>query len=387
MVAEVKKLRSHPEADRIQLVDVDPGPEFNNGEATIQICCGATNLVVGQKVPLATLGTVMPGGMEIAKRKMRGEESNGMLCSGDELERPNDVDGIWILDDDATVGQTLQAYLGADEDYVYDLDLEGNRPDALSHVGVARELAAKLRVAFVEPAPSVDGSAELKTADVSIANQIPELCTRFGIRVLSDISLNETPSWMTDRLNAAGMRPINSIVDISNYVMLELGQPSHTYDLDLLEGNTLGIRMATKDEEVVTLDDQKRTLSEHDMAIVDGTDTVIGVAGVMGGASTEINGKTNKIVVEAAIWDRMTTAKTVRRLNLRSEASTRFERGVDPLGVERALERFSELAVEICGATVSDVSIVEDGVGYSPCLLYTSPSPRDQRGSRMPSSA
>ena len=244
VVAQVKKLRSHPEADRIQLVDVDPGEAFNNGAETIQICCGADNLVEGQKVPLATIGTVMPGGMEIAKRKMRGEESNGMLCSGDELERPNGVDGIWILDDDATIGQPLKAYLGGESDYVYDLDLEGNRPDALSHLGVARDLAPKLGVNFVEPSPNVESSPELKTDSVKIDNQIPELCSRFGVRVLSDVSLNETPSWMADRLNAAGMRPINAVVDISNYVMLALGQPTHTYDLKLVEGNTLGVRMA-----------------------------------------------------------------------------------------------------------------------------------------------
>ncbi len=356
VVAKVLELRRHPEADRIQLVDVDLG----DGQP-LQICCGAFNMAVGDLVPLATLGTIMPGGLEIARRKLRGQWSNGMICSASELELGDDADGIMVLDAGLTVGDALSSALGTESDVLFDLDIEGNRPDAMSVAGVTRDLAARLGVPFTLPEPKFSEEDPPTGDRASVEIQAPELCSRFGARVLDNVTVGQSPGWMAARLTAAGMRPINAIVDISNYVMLELGQPNHTYDLGLVPDGRLGVRMARIGETLTTLDDTERTLTAEDGVIVNGADEPIGLAGVMGGASTEINDATTSVVVEAAVWDRMTIARTSRRLNLRSEASTRFERGVDPMGIERALDRFVELAVDICGARVASGTVVATG--------------------------
>ena len=345
-----------PKADRIQLVDVDAG----DGQP-LQICCGAFNMTVGDLVPLATLGTVMPGGIEIARPQMRGEWSNGMLCSAAEIEVAEDADGIHILPGDLTLGQPLAEALNAENDIVFDIDVEGNRPDALSVVGVARDLAARLGVPFTNRNPSLVEVEPPTTERSSVTLHSPEICQRFGVRVLENVMIGDSPPWMAARLTAAGMRPINSIVDISNYVMLELGQPNHTYDLDLVPDGHLGVRMGRDGEKLTTLDDIERSITTADAVIVNVNDEPIGLAGVMGGASTEISDSTTSVLLEGAIWDRMTIAKTSRRLNLRSEASTRYERGVDPLGVERALDRFCELAVEICGAKIAAGAMITEG--------------------------
>lgn len=368
IVAKVLALNPHPEADRIQLVSVDTGSEelhAAGGEGTdsLQICCGAFNMAVGDLVPLAVLGTTMPGGMEIARRKLRGEWSNGMICSGPELEIPGeiDADGILVLPVGLTVGMPLAEAMGATTDIMFDLDIEGNRPDALSILGVTRDLAAKQGVPITIPRPELarEGGSAAERASVSI--EAPDLCRRFGLRVLDNVTIGDSPGWMAQRLTDAGMRPINSIVDISNYVMLELGQPNHTYDLAKVPGGELRVRMGREGEKLVTLDDVERSVTAQDGVIANAADEPIGLAGVMGGASTEIGDSTTSVLLEAAIWDRMTIAKTVRRANLRSEASTRYERGVDPEEVERALDRFCQLAIEICGATVAQGTILVDG--------------------------
>ncbi|MDH3678716.1 MAG: phenylalanine--tRNA ligase subunit beta [Acidimicrobiia bacterium] len=356
VVAKVLALSEHPEADRIQLVSVDAG----DGEP-LQICCGAFNMAVDDLVPLATIGTVMPGGLEIGRRKLRGEWSNGMICSAAELELGDDAEGILILDRDLTVGDDLATALGAETDVLFDLDIEGNRPDALSVAGVARDLAARLGVPFSLPSPSFTESSTVAADRSSVRLDDGHLCKRFGMRVLENVTIGDSPHWMVQRLTAAGVRSINSIVDISNYVMLELGQPNHTYDLGLVDEGALVVRMGRDGETITTLDDLKRQITDADGVIANGADEPIGLAGVMGGASTEISGSTTSVLLEAAIWDRMTIAKTSRRLGLRSEASMRFERGVDPEGVELALDRFAELAVEICGARVASGAVIVDG--------------------------
>jgi phenylalanyl-tRNA synthetase beta chain len=365
VVAKVLDLRPHPEADRIQLVDVDTGGVASPAGEALQICCGAFNMAVGDLVPLATLGTVMPGGLEIARRKLRGEWSNGMICSGAELELDDDTDGIKVLDSSYRVGQALVEAMGVESDVLFDIDVEGNRPDALSVAGVARDLAARLGVPFAFPPSSFVETESATASQSSIDIQDKALCARFGLRVLENVTVGTSPGWMAARLQAAGMRPINSIVDISNYVMLELGAPNHTYDLDLVPNGHLRVRMGRVDETLTTLDSQERQITEADGLICNENDEPIGLAGVMGGLSTEITEGTTRVLLEAAVWDRMTIAKTSRRLNLRSEASTRFERGADPLGIERALDRFAELAVELCGATVNQGALVVEG-GYAP---------------------
>ncbi len=350
VVARVREITPHPKADRIRLVSVDAGLD-----EPLQICCGAQNFAEGDRVPLATVGTTLPSGMEIAARKMRGEDSFGMLCAAEEvgLGHLNDEDGLFILDEELTVGEPLQQALNLSTDSVFDLDLEGNRPDALSVAGVARDLAAKIGVEFIQKKPIIAESARQASEQASVAIAAPQKCGAFAVRVLENVTLGETPQLMKDRLAAAGMRSINVIVDISNYVMLELGQPNHAYDLDLVPQGSLGVRLAKDGEALTTLDDIKRTLIADDIVITNANDEAIGLAGVMGGASTEISQTSTRVVVEAALWDQMTIAHTSRRLALRSEASTRFERGIDSAGVELALDRFCELAAELCGAEIA----------------------------------
>ncbi|MXW57181.1 MAG: phenylalanine--tRNA ligase subunit beta [Acidimicrobiia bacterium] len=361
VVAEVLSTRPHPDADRIHLVDVDAG----DGEA-LQVCCGAFNMAVGDLVPLATVGTTMPGGMEIARRKMRGEWSNGMLCSGAEIGMGDDHEGILILDQGLSLGAPLTEALGIHPDVLFDLEVNPNRPDAMSVMGVARDLAARLGVAFAVTAPGVEeaGQPAAERAAVSIA--APDFCRRFGVRVLDNVPSGPSPRWMANRLLAVGQRPINAVVDLSNYVMFELGQPNHTYDLDLVPEGELGVRMAHKGEQLTTLDGVERTLTSYDGVIVNRDDEAIGLAGVMGGASTEISAGTRSVLLEAAWWDPMTIARTARRLGLRSEASARFERGADPEIIPMALDRFVELAAAL-GATTSPGMI--DATGNRPAPI------------------
>jgi phenylalanyl-tRNA synthetase beta chain len=338
VVAEVLALRPHPDADRVQLVDVDAG----DGEAR-QIVCGAFNMSIGDRVPLATLGAVLPGGLRIERRKMRGEWSNGMLCSSTELGLGDDDRGILVLPPTVELGSPLRVALGIDTDVLYDLEINPNRPDALSVAGVARDLAARLGLPFQLPEPSVvERDDDIRSlASVEIVDG--DLCGRFLARILRNVSVTTSPPWMASRLLALGMRPINSIVDVSNYVMLELGQPNHTYDLAKVPGGALRVRWAGAGERLVTLDGVERELGTHDGVIADRTDTPIGIAGVMGGASTEINRSTTDVLLEMAWWHPMAIAVSSKRLGLRSEASMRFERGTDPGMIDLAARRFAEL--------------------------------------------
>jgi phenylalanyl-tRNA synthetase beta chain len=338
VVARVLDLRPHPDADRIQLVDVDAG----DGEA-LQICCGAFNMSVGDLVPLATVGTTMPDGMEISRRKMRGEWSNGMLCSGRELGLGDDHSGILVLSGDHDPGTEITSALGINKDVLYDLEINPNRPDAMSVAGVARDLAARLRVPFAIPQPSFteSGAPAAESARVEILD--PVGCGRFVARVLRGVQVGESPAWVANRLTALGMRPINSVVDASNYVMLELGQPNHAYDLARLGGGGLRVRRARAGESLVTLDDVERTFDADDLLICDLDDVPHGIAGVMGGAAAEVSDTTSEVLLELAWFDSMAVARTSRRLGLRSEASARFEKGTDPEVLELAALRFAEI--------------------------------------------
>ena len=339
VVARVAALRPHPDADRSQLVDVDAG----DGELR-QVCCGAFNMAVGDLVPLATVGTTMPSGLEIARRRMRGEASEGMLCSAAELEMGADAEGIMVLPAGLELGDDLTAALGVAGDVLFDLEVNPNRPDALSVVGVARDLAARRGMPFELPEPQVETSGAPAGESTSVEILAPDLCGRFSVRVLRNTSGARTPPRLARRLLALGMRPINFVVDLSNYVMLEIGQPSHAFDADLVPGGALGVRRAAEGEQVETLDGAVRTLHAGDGVIVDSSDRAIGIAGVMGGASTEISAETEVVLLEAAWWNPPDIARTSRRLGLRSEASARFEAGVDPEIAPWALERFAELA-------------------------------------------
>ena len=354
VVARVLSLRPHPQADRIQLVDVDLG----DGEA-LQVCCGAFNMAVGDLIPLATLGTTMPGGMKIERRKLRGEWSNGMLCSSRELGLGDDHEGILVLNTEVGLGEDLRTALGIESDVLYDLEINPNRPDAMSVAGIARDLAARLSVPFTQkdPMPAVGATSMAGRASVEIL--APELCGRLFARVFDDVTMSASPQWLVNRLRSMGMRSVNRVVDVSNYVMLELGQPNHTYDLDRLVSHHLGVRWAREGERIMTLDGVERVLSSADGVLADGNDAAVGIAGVMGGASTEITDQTTSVLLEMAWWDPMTIARSSKRLNLRSEASARFERGTDPEILELATLRFAELLAD--SAALAEGSINVEG--------------------------
>ena len=351
VLAKVLELSPHPDADKIQIVQVDPG----DGQP-LQVCCGAFNMSVGDLIPFATVGTTMPNGMEIGVRKMRGQESNGMCCSSEEIGLGADADGIMLLTetaDESQIGSPITEALGMETDVLYDLEVNANRPDAMSVAGVARDLAACLGVSFSFPERNVERSGDPADGAASVTIHAPDLCGRFSARVLRNVTVGESPQWMQNRLIALGMRPINSVVDISNYVMLELGQPNHVFDLDTLPDGALNVRRAKDGETLVTLDEAERTLVANDGLISNGADEAVSLAGVMGGLTTEVTNSTTNVLLEMAWWDPPSISRTVKRLNLPSEASTRFRRGCDwGDNIDRAMDRFCELIAET-GATIA----------------------------------
>lgn len=343
VVARAAAIRPHPNADRIRIVDVDTG----SGELH-QVCCGAWNFEEGDVVPFAPIGTHMPNGMLIEARKMRGEPSNGMLCSSAELELDADHGGLMILDRDLELGQSLSDALGVGTDIVFEFDSLPNRPETLSMLGVARDIAAKQGVEFTIPEISTsDVQAELSPR---ITIDAPEVGGHFHLRRYSNVKVGPSPYWMVQRLEAAGMRSINNVVDISNYVMLELGQPNHIYDASLIAGESFRVRFASDGERFTTLDGVERTLVATDGVIVDAEDTPIGLCGVMGGSSTEISDSTTDIWVETAWWDPQRITNTSSRLHLHSEASLRYKRGVDHEIATLAQARLGELLSDLTGA-------------------------------------
>ena len=351
VVARVLDVRAHPRADRVRLTEVDAG------KGPLQVVCGAPNVAAGQLVAFAPVGAVLPGDFAIGRRQVRGQWSEGMICSERELGLGDDGAGILLLDGHPELGSPVAAALGIEPDVVYDLAIEGNRPDANSVAGVARDAAARLRLPFAVPgAPLVEGTAV--AADLAgVAVECPDLCPRFTGRVITGVVVGPSAPLVARRLTLAGMRPISNVVDASNYVMLELGQPTHPYDLDLLPGHGLLVRRAEKGEVVVTLDEVERRVGDGDDCLIcDATGTPVGIGGIMGGASSEISATTSRVLLEAAYFDPMSIARTSKRLNLRTEASARFERGCDPLGIPRAVERFGELlGVGVVAAGLLDV--------------------------------
>ncbi len=344
VLGEVVGLRPHPAADRIQLVDVDDG----SGDL-LQVCCGAFNMKSGDLIGFARPGVRMPDGLKIRRRRIRGQMSAGMCCSEAELGMGDDASGILILNDrvepGAEPGTGLAEALGIAPDVLWDLDVSANRPDAMSVMGVARDLAAKLKVAFEPPDWSPEETSERTCDALSVEIADPTLCGRFSARLLRGVSVAASPAWLANRLTLLGMRPVNSIVDISNYVMLELGQPSHAFDLARLPDGVLRVRRATHGERLVTLDGAERVLHEGDGVIADGLDRVIGIAGIIGGESTAISERTSDVALEMAWWDPPSVSRTAKRLNLASEAATRFRRGMDwGDNIDRCFRRFAQLA-------------------------------------------
>ena len=348
--ARVERLEQHPDAAKVQRVYVDPG----SGEL-LHVWCGAFNMEVGDIVPLATLGTTMPNGMTIARRGILGIDSEGMLCAPDELGLGSDHSGIMVLPADTPLGVPYGEVLGITPDVLFDLDVTRNRPDCWGYVGIARDLAPQMGVAFTPPAPPQVPLGAPRSAGVDLVDG--QRCGRFTSAVLSGVTVGPGATWMQRRLTAAGMRPINNVVDVSNYVMLELNQPNHAYDLDTLGGGGFRVRTATAGETLTTLDGEARSLTTADLVICDAEDRPIGIGGVMGGLDTEITDATTTIALEIAWFDEITVLQSSSRLGLRSEASARYERGCDPYIIDTARARFVELLSE----TSPDL-VLHDGV-------------------------
>jgi phenylalanyl-tRNA synthetase beta chain len=360
ITAQVKRLVQHPDAAKVQRVYVDAGDGHER-----HVWCGAFNMAEGDIVPLATLGTSMPNGMTIERRGILGIDSEGMLCAADELGLGSDHSGILILPEGTPLGVPYGEVLGVRPDILFDLDVTRNRPDCWGYVGIARDIAAHMGAEFRPPAPALLVDGDQRSAPVELVDG--EKCGRFTSIVLSGVRVAPSADWMQRRLAAAGMRSISNVVDVSNYVMLELNQPNHAYDLDTLGGGGFRVRAAAEGEQMRTLDGDTRTFTSSDLLICDAGDQPIGIGGVMGGLNTEITDATTTVVLEIAWFQQLTVLQTSARLGLRSEASARYERGCDPYIIETAQARFVELLRETCPNLVVHAGMVDArGPGLPP---------------------
>ena len=353
VVGYVKHKEKHPDADKLNVCKVDVGTDEE-----LQIVCGASNVDAGQHVPVAVVGAKLPGGLHIKRAKLRGVESQGMICSAKELGLPDKLlpreqqEGILVLPSTLTLGTPIAEALGLD-DAVLELDLTPNRSDCLSMLGAAYEVAALTGLDVKLPDTRIIDAAEQATDHISVAIEAPEQCLHYAARYIKGVKIAPSPLWLQNRLVAAGVRPINNIVDITNYVMLEYGQPLHAFDADRVPGGRIVVRLARDGETLQTLDDQERNLDASMLVITDG-EQPIALAGVMGGASSEVTADTVNILLESARFDGGTVRKTSRQLGLRSESSVRFEKGVDPNRVLPALDRAAALMAQLAGGLVTE---------------------------------
>ncbi len=344
VTARIVDVLAHPNADKLRLADVD------TGAGVVRVVCGAPNIEPGMVVPLATVGGRLPGGVEIARRKIRGEVSEGMLCSARELGLGDDHSGIVALDGDAALGSDVREVLGLD-DVVFDLAITPNRPDAMGVVGIARELAAHfglpLAVSGDDDADARPAAEALDGATVTV--DAPDRCPRLVARV-ARVTMGESPAWMQRRLRLAGMRPISNVVDVTNYVLLERCRPLHAFDLGRLGGRGILVRRARDGEQMTTLDAVERVLDPNDLLICDAQGAPQAIAGIMGGRDSEVDATTTEILLESAYFEPAGIAASAKRLGLRSEASARFERGIDPNGCASGAARAIELLQQVAAA-------------------------------------
>ena len=354
MIGKVLECVDHPDSDHLHICQV----ELKDGEVS-QIVCGAPNVRTGVKVLVALPGAVLPGNFKIKPSKVRGVESNGMLCSFQELGIEDKYieeefkDGIYLLDDDAPVGEDPIKYLGLD-DYVFDLHLTPNRADMLSMIGVSYDLATVLDVVPMVLEPKVVEVEKQNPVSVKLDT---DKVIQYNARYIEGVKIKKSPWWLRQRLIAAGIRPINNVVDITNYILIEYGQPLHAFDADKL-GNNIVVRLANEGEKFTTLDSIERTLTKDDIVITDGVNPVC-LGGVMGGLDSEVTNETVNVILEAAQFNPTSIRKTSARLGLRSESSYRFERRVDYNRVRVALDKAAEMLTELADANVySGVSSV-----------------------------
>lgn len=341
VTGRIEELTAHPDSDHLLVCQMNVGEEN-----LLQIVTGAPNVKEGQVVPVALVGANLPCGKKISKGKMRGVASNGMLCSADELKIEGDSSGIYILPDDTPIGIPAAEVLGLDDD-ILEFELTANRGDCFSVIGLVRELAVLTNKKPRFPEIKVDENDERNAADlVKIGIDAPDLCGRFSARVLTNVKLAPSPDWMVKRLEGASMRAINNVVDVTNFVMLEMGQPLHAYDFDEVKGHELTARRAVEAEPLHTLDDTNRLAKGGELVIAD-AEKAAGLAGIMGGFETEITEKTKTVILEAASFNYASIRRTSRAVGLHSEASGRFERGTNINGTVAALNRVAQLLQEM----------------------------------------
>ncbi|SFL57203.1 phenylalanine--tRNA ligase subunit beta [Candidatus Frackibacter sp. WG13] len=346
VIGEILEIKEHPNADKLSICQVDLGTTKE------EIVCGAKNMEEGDKVPTASVGTTLPNGMEIDEVELRGVKSRGMLCSADELGLQEErAEGLMILDSNLETGSQFAKALELD-DIIFELDLTPNYSDCLSMIGVAREVAAmtgnQLQLPEVEYSATGPEVKELTSIEV----EDEDLCPRYTVRVIKDVEVKESPLWLQRRLKAAGIRPINNIVDITNYILMEFGQPLHAFDYDQLTENRIVVRRAKSGEKLLTLDDEERELDEDMLVIADAQEPIC-VAGVMGGANSEVTERTTNILLESANFDPISIRQTAKKLGLHSESSHRFERGVDVNSTDLASQRAIKLILDLAGGEVA----------------------------------
>ncbi len=346
VVALVEEKQQHPNADKLSLCRV------NNGTEVLNVVCGAQNFKQGDTVALAQIGAVLPGDFKIKRSKIRGEESFGMLCSEKELGFAEESAGIMVLSPNvAPLGTSVFTALGL-KDTNFEIGLTPNRSDCLSVIGIARDIAAKLGLKLKKSGSSLVEGTEKTDSIIGVTVENPELCPRYAARYISGCTIAPSPGWLVKRLNAIGIRSINNVVDVTNLVMMELGQPLHAFDCDRLAGKRIVVRSAGEGEQFTTLDNQLRTLTTADLVICD-ADRPVALAGVMGGLNSEIENSTTAILLESAFFKPTAVRKTSKRLGLHTESSHRFERGIDIDNVTRALDRAAALIVELAGGAMS----------------------------------
>ena len=347
VIGEVLEVAEHPNATKLHLTKV------NVGEEVLEIVCGAPNVCAGAKVPIARIGVTMPSGMKIEKAKLRGVTSYGMICSEDELGLKEERQpGVMLLPEDAKPGMPFVEYMGLD-DAVLVLDLTPNYAHALSMLGVAREVAARTGQTVVRPTVEVKENGASVRELTSVEIKDADLCPRYTARVIRGVKVGESPEWLKKRLEAAGVRSINNIVDVTNYVLMEMGQPLHAFDYDKLAGNRIVVRRAENEETIVTLDEKERKL-DRDVLVIADAEKPVCIAGVMGGANSEVSDGTVNVLLESAYFNPVSVRKSARRFGIPSEASYRFERGVDINAVIAASNRAAQLIMELAGGEIAN---------------------------------
>lgn len=372
VVGSVVSKEKHPEADKLNVCQVDVGEE-----ALQQIVCGAPNVAEGQKVIVALPGAKLPGGIKIKKAKLRGVESNGMICSLQELGIEGRLvpkayaEGIYVLPSDSLPGSDALELLGL-RDTILELGLTPNRSDALSMLGVAYEVAAILSQDVKLPEITYNTSAEKAENLLKLRVEDTKTNPLYAAKVVKNVRVAESPLWLQYYLMAAGVRPHNNVVDITNYILMEYGQPLHAFDYDKLETGEIVTRFATEGEKITTLDDAERTLASHNYVIINGKEPVA-VAGVMGGANSEVSDTTTTVVIESAYFAGSSVRRTSKDLGLRSDSSARFEKGVDPNRVLPAAERAAQLLSELAGGEVLEGTVLVDELDKSPARVVVSP--------------